>query len=71
MKRLDGRVILIVEDEPLVALDVVKTLRAAGARVLCVGYLDAGLSTVEHRDISGAVIDLHSALKRSAPGAPV
>jgi CheY-like chemotaxis protein len=59
MKHLDGRVILLVEDEPLVALDVVKALRTAGARVLCAGYLDAGLSTVEHPDLSGAVVDLH------------
>src|SRR5262245_47355840 len=59
MKHLDGRVILLVEDEPLVALDVVKALRIAGARVLCAGYLDAGLSTVEHPDLSGAVVDLH------------
>ena len=59
MKRLDGRVILLVEDEPLVAFDVVRTLRDAGARVLCAGYQDAGLSSVEHPDLSGAVIDLH------------
>jgi DNA-binding response OmpR family regulator len=59
IKRLDGKVILVVEDEPLVALDVVKTLRAAGARVLCAGYLDSGLSTTEHPDLAAAVIDLH------------
>ena len=59
MKRLDGRVILVVEDEPLVALDVVKALRAAGARVLCAGYLESGLCTTEHPELSAAVIDLH------------
>jgi DNA-binding response OmpR family regulator len=58
-KRLDGRVILVVEDEPLVALDVVKALRAAGARVLCAGYLESGLCTTEHPELSAAVIDLH------------
>jgi ActR/RegA family two-component response regulator len=59
MKRLDGKVILVVEDEPLVALDVVKALRAAGAHVLCAGYLESGLCTTEHPELSAAVIDLH------------
>ena len=59
LKRLDGKVILVVEDEPLVALDVVKALRAAGARVLCAGYLELGLCTTEHPELSAAVIDLH------------
>src|SRR5436190_6048091 len=59
MKRLDGKVILVVEDEPLVALDVIKALRSAGARVLSTGYLEAGLCTTEHPDLSAAVIDLH------------
>jgi CheY-like chemotaxis protein len=57
--RLAGRLILIVEDEPLVALEVIKTLRAAGARVLSAGYLESGLYTTEHPDLSAAVIDLH------------
>ena len=56
---LAGRLILIVEDEPLVALDVIKTLRAAGARVLSAGYLESGLYTTEHPDLSAAVVDLH------------
>lgn len=56
--RLDGRVILIVEDEPLVALDVIKALRDAGARVLSAGYVEFGLYTTENPDLSAAVIDL-------------
>src|SRR5262245_56931422 len=56
---LDGKIILVLEDEPLVALDVVKGLCAAGARVLCAGYLESGLCSTEHPELSAAVIDLH------------
>jgi ActR/RegA family two-component response regulator len=59
LKRLDGKVILVVEDEPIVALDAVKALRAAGARVLCAGCLESGLCSTEHPELSAAVIDLH------------
>lgn len=58
-RRLADRLILIVEDEPLIALDVIKALRSAGARVLSAGYLESGLYTTEHPDLSAAVIDLH------------
>jgi CheY-like chemotaxis protein len=57
--RLSGRLILIVEDEPLIALDIIIELRAAGARVLSAGYLESGLFITEHPDLSAAVIDLH------------
>ena len=55
---LAGRLILIVEDEPLVALDVAKTLRSAGAKVLSAGYVESGLFSSEHPDLSAAVVDL-------------
>jgi ActR/RegA family two-component response regulator len=58
-RRLAGQLILLVEDEPLVALDVEKALRAAGARVISAGYVESGLYTTEHPDLSGAVVDLH------------
>jgi len=56
---LAGRLILIVEDEPLVALEVDQALRAAGARVVSAGHLESGLYTTEHPDLSAAVVDLH------------
>jgi DNA-binding response OmpR family regulator len=56
---LAGRLILIVEDDPLIALDVISALRMAGAKVLSAGYLEAGLFITEHPDLSAAVIDLH------------
>jgi DNA-binding response OmpR family regulator len=56
--RLAGRVVLVVEDEPLVALEVTAALRAAGARVLTAGYLETGLFTTDNPEVSAAVIDL-------------
>ena len=56
--RLTGRVVLVVEDEPLVALEVTAALRAAGARVLTAGFLEIGLFTTENPELSAAVIDL-------------
>jgi len=56
---LIGRLILILEDEPLVALDIDKALRAAGVRLVSAGHLESGLYTTEHPDLSAAVVDLH------------
>ena len=56
---LSGRLILVVEDEPLVALEVIGALQTAGAKVLSAGYLEAGLFITEHQELSAAVIDLH------------
>lgn len=56
---LAGRLILLVEDEPLVAIELDNALRASGARVVSAGYVEAGLFTTEHPDLSAAVIDLH------------
>ena len=58
-RRLAGRLILIVEDEPLVALEIDRSLRAEGARVVSAGYLESGLYSTEHPDLSAAVVDLH------------
>jgi CheY-like chemotaxis protein len=56
---LTGRLILLVEDEALIALDVARALRAAGASVVAAGYVESGLYTTEHPYLSAAVIDLH------------
>jgi DNA-binding response OmpR family regulator len=57
-RRLAGRFILLVEEEPLIALEVKDALHAAGARVVSAGYLDSALFTAEHPAISAAVVDL-------------
>ena len=57
-RRLAGRFILLIEDEPLIALDVERVLRSAGAKILAAGYLESALYTTEHPAISAAVVDL-------------
>ena len=54
---LRGRTILIVEDEPLVALDVAETIKRAGASVLLAHTLKDGLRLADHADLSAAVLD--------------
>ena len=54
---LDGRVILLVEDEPLIALDVTSCLKSAGARVLSARGLQEGLRLADHPELAGAVLD--------------
>jgi len=52
------RLVLLVEDQPLIAYDVEREFRKAGARVIAAGDLDSALPMAEHPDLSGAVIDL-------------
>ena len=54
---LSGRSILIVEDEPLVALDIVENFRNAGASVMAAHRLSDGLRLAGHPDLSAAVVD--------------
>jgi DNA-binding response OmpR family regulator len=55
---LAGSVILIVEDEPLLALELDRALRVAGAKVVSAGFLESGLCSTEHPQLSAAVVDL-------------
>lgn len=48
----------MVEDEPVIALDIQKALRDAGAMVVAAGMVESGLFATEHPELSGAVIDL-------------
>ena len=58
MKReLTGHAVLIVEDEPLVALDIVESFRKAGASVLTASKVQDGLSLASHPDLSAAIVD--------------
>jgi DNA-binding response OmpR family regulator len=59
---LAGRSILVVEDEPLIALDIEIALRRVGAKVLSTAYLWVGLHFAKHPGLSAAVLDLRLGL---------
>ena len=54
---LAGHSVLVVEDEPLIALDIVDCFRTAGASVLIAHKLEDGLRLAGHPDLSAAVVD--------------
>jgi DNA-binding response OmpR family regulator len=54
---LAGRSILVVEDNPIIAMDVVQGLQAAGASVSAVRALSDALRKVECWSLSAAVLD--------------
>jgi len=55
---LVGRSILIVEDEPLVALDVRAALNAAGASVVSAANCSEALRMAESPGLSAAIVDI-------------
>ena len=54
---LSGRSILVVEDEPLIALDIRKSLESAGAYVFAATQHPHALQLAGHPDLSAAVLD--------------
>jgi CheY-like chemotaxis protein len=54
---LGGRSILIVEDETLIALDIVEAIEKAGAVVFAARSLADAIRFVEHDGLSAAVLD--------------
>ena len=54
---LAGRGILLVEDQPLIAIDVADALESAGAVVLTASTLNHAMLAVERDGIAGAIID--------------
>jgi DNA-binding response OmpR family regulator len=53
---LAGHTILVVEDEPLIALDLRATLEAAGARVVC-ATAEQATRAAEQGRLSAAILD--------------
>jgi DNA-binding response OmpR family regulator len=54
---LAGCSVLIVEDEPLIALDITEDFRRAGASVLSAHNLRDGMRLARHPDLSAAIVD--------------
>ena len=54
---LSGHTILVVEDEPLIALDIANDLQNAGAKVAVAHSLADARNLVERNGMSAAVVD--------------
>jgi len=55
--KLDGALILVVEDEPLIALDISSSLRDAGAQVVQAANVESALAAINQHRCSAAVVD--------------
>ena len=56
--QLEGRTILVVEDEPLVGLEMVETLTASGAHVVYACRVAEAIKSVGLCQITAAVLDI-------------
>jgi CheY-like chemotaxis protein len=54
---LSGHSVLLVEDEPLIALELRRTLESAGVHVFAATQLPHALQLAVHPDLSAAVLD--------------
>ena len=54
---LEGRSILIVEDEPLIALDIAQAFEPTGAELTTTTTLQHGLVLAQHHNLSAAILD--------------
>jgi DNA-binding response OmpR family regulator len=54
---LSGRTILVVEDEPLIALDIANGFQRAGATVSVARSLADARTLIEHSGICAAILD--------------
>jgi CheY-like chemotaxis protein len=57
--QLAGRTILVVEDEPLVALEMADALTACGAHVVSASRVADALSSVALHNFAAAVLDIN------------
>ncbi len=57
---LKGRRILVVEDEPTIAMELEATLNDAGCIVVGpVGTLEQSMDTVENSEVDAAIVDVN------------
>lgn len=64
---LEGRTILMVEDEMLVAMMLEDILLNAGCNVICAGHLEQATLLARERDLDAAVLDENLHGLRSYP----
>jgi DNA-binding response OmpR family regulator len=58
LQTFNGHTVLVVEDEPLIALDIQATLSSAGAEVIVAPSLREGFAVAQQADISAAFLDV-------------
>ena len=54
---LKGRSILIVEDEPLIVMDITQAFEGTGAALTTTNSLHQAMVLVDHDGLSGAILD--------------
>jgi DNA-binding response OmpR family regulator len=54
---LDGLTLLVVEDEPLIAMDIAMAFEKSGAHITSTNTLKHAVLLVEHDGLSGAILD--------------
>jgi DNA-binding NtrC family response regulator len=62
-----GHLILLVEDEPLIALDIEDMLRRAGAQLVVAGDFDSAMQAAARDDVTVAVLDYRLGQQTSEP----
>src|SRR4029453_9390767 len=67
--KLDGALILVVEDEPLIALDISSSLRDAGAQVGQAANVESALAAIDQHRCSAAVVDFLVGCENGRAGA--
>jgi DNA-binding response OmpR family regulator len=55
---MQGQRILVVEDEPFIALDMEAVLTSAGAHVIAIHHLQGAIEAARTDDITAAVLDV-------------
>ena len=61
MDLLDGRSILVADDEPIIGLDIAEALRGEGATVVSAHNVKTAITLAATADLSAAVLDINLA----------
>ena len=56
---LAGKSVLVIEDEPLIALDLHASLSAAGASVIAASSVEEAIDLLGYAEVSAAIVDVH------------